>query len=113
MRSSGQLRFHEQVTADTVDAGIHALAEKKLKLDAAVLDGLAASAKQTKADENAGMTELLQTVLTGEHTCMLPPSLVWLSASHAVWLAERISMCTTILSACTAVQLSGKSKFTI
>ena len=49
-----------------MDAGIHALAEKKLKLDAAVLDGLAASAKQTKAAENAGMTELLQSLLTGK-----------------------------------------------
>ena len=74
-----------------MDAGIHALAEKKLKLDAAVLDGLAASAKQTKADENAGMTELLQTVLTGEHTPLLPSSCPWVSASASVWLAVRMS----------------------
>lgn len=54
-----------QVTENSVDAGIHALAEKKLKLDAAVLDGLAASSKQTKIAENAGMTEILQSLLTG------------------------------------------------
>lgn len=60
-----------QVTAGTVDEGIQALAEKKLRLDAAVLDGITASAQRTKAYENAAMSELLQSLLTGTATCRL------------------------------------------
>ena len=60
-----------QVTAGTVDEGIQALAEKKLRLDAAVLDGITASAQRTKAYENAAMSELLQSLLTGTATCLL------------------------------------------
>ena len=33
-----------QVTKETVDEGIHAMAERKLRLDAAVLDGVTAAA---------------------------------------------------------------------
>lgn len=54
-----------QVTEGTVDEGIHALAERKLRLDAAVLDGITASSKQTKAADNVAMSELLQNLLAG------------------------------------------------
>ncbi len=53
------------MTQGTVDESIQALAEKKLRLDAAVLDGITASAQRTKAFENAAMSELLQSLLTG------------------------------------------------
>jgi len=55
-----------QVTKGTVDEGIHALAEKKLRLDAAVLDGITASSKQAKASENLAMSELLQSLIAGK-----------------------------------------------
>lgn len=55
-----------QVTDQTVDEGIHALAERKLRLDAAVLDGITASSKQTKAADNLAMSELLQNLIAGQ-----------------------------------------------
>ena len=55
-----------QVTEGTVDEGIHALAERKLRLDAAVLDGITASSKQTKAADNLAMSELLENLIAGE-----------------------------------------------
>lgn len=48
-----------------MDEGIHALAERKLRLDAAVLDGITASATQAKAYEKAAMGELLESVIAG------------------------------------------------
>lgn len=53
-----------------MDEGIHALAEKKLRLDAAVLDGITASSKQTKAADNLAMSELLQNLIAGGHCCL-------------------------------------------
>ena len=55
-----------QVTQGTVDEGIHAMAQKKLRLDAAVLDGITstgageAGGKGGKASETLAMGELLQ-----------------------------------------------------
>lgn len=49
-----------------MDEGIHALAEKKLRLDAAVLDGITASSKQSKAADNLAMSELLQNLIAGK-----------------------------------------------
>lgn len=58
-----------QVVQGSVDEGIHALAERKLRLDAAVLDGITASSKQTKAADNLAMSELLQNLIAGEVHC--------------------------------------------
>ena len=44
-----------QVTKGTVDEGIHAMAERKLRLDAAVLDGVTAAA-DGKASSTAAAT---------------------------------------------------------
>ena len=52
-----------QVTAGTVDEGIYALAAKKLRLDAAVLDGITAG--NNKSADNQAMGELLQSLIAG------------------------------------------------
>ena len=52
-----------QVTAGTVDEGIYALAAKKLRLDAAVLDGITAG--NSKSGDNQAMGELLQSLIAG------------------------------------------------
>ena len=66
-----RVNAYSQVTEGTVDEGIHALAERKLRLDAAVLDGITASSKQTKAADNLAMSELLQNLIAGGQCC--PP----------------------------------------
>ena len=52
-----------QVTAGTVDEGIYALAAKKLRLDAAVLDGITAG--NSKSADSQAMGELLQSLIAG------------------------------------------------
>ncbi|CAK0783636.1 hypothetical protein CVIRNUC_006835 [Coccomyxa viridis] len=57
---------HRLVTQGTVDEGIHAMAERKLRLDAAVLDGVTAAAEGKAAGTAAAtvqMSELLQSLL--------------------------------------------------
>ena len=57
-----------QVTAGTVDEGIHALAKRKLKLDAAVLEGITAgsqSKQSNSATDAAQMGQLLQSLIAG------------------------------------------------
>ena len=53
-----------QVTQGTVDEGINALAQKKLRLDAAVLEGIT-STGGGKASETQAMGELLQSLIAG------------------------------------------------
>ena len=61
-----------QVTLETVDEAILGMTERKLKLDAAVMDGLTASSsagtKGKGAAETAAMGQLLQAMLTGDGT---------------------------------------------
>lgn len=55
-----------QVTKDTVDEGIHALAKQKLKLDAAVLEGITAGSLNTQniaATDAVQMRQLLQSLV--------------------------------------------------
>ena len=59
-----------QVTLETVDEAILGMTQRKLKLDAAVMDGLTASSSAgTKgkggAAETAAMGQLLQAMLAG------------------------------------------------
>ena len=60
-----------QVTAGTVDEGIHALAKRKLKLDAAVLEGITAgnqSKQSSSATDAAQMGQLLQSLIAGSNS---------------------------------------------
>ena len=57
-----------QITRDTVDEGIHQLAQRKLKLDAAVLEGItgqSANKGHMCNTEAAEMGQLLQSLITG------------------------------------------------
>lgn len=55
-----------QITRDTVDEGIHQLAQRKLRLDAAVLEGITGqSANKAQNTEAAEMGQLLQSLITG------------------------------------------------
>ena len=57
-----------QVTKNTVDEGIHALAKRKLKLDAAVLEGITAQSNNKASTTNtqaAQMGQLLQSLIAG------------------------------------------------
>ena len=47
-----------QVTKGTVDEGIHAMAERKLRLDAAVLDGVTAAAAGKAASTAAATVQV-------------------------------------------------------
>ena len=60
-----------QVTKDTVDEGIHALAKQKLKLDAAVLEGITAGSQSKQnmgATDAVQMGQLLQSLIAGTGT---------------------------------------------
>ena len=48
-----------QVTLGTVDEGIHAMATRKTRLDAAVLDGITASGDSRKAGAAAETLQVL------------------------------------------------------
>jgi hypothetical protein len=54
LRPEGKLPL--QVTKETVDEGIHSLAMRKLRLDAAVLDGITASADAQRPEGAATET---------------------------------------------------------
>ncbi len=49
-----------QVTKGTVDEGIHALATRKLRLDAAVLDGITATGDARKSKSGDSATDTVQ-----------------------------------------------------
>lgn len=55
-----------QITKDTVDEGIHKLAQRKLKLDAAVLEGITGT--RMCNTEAAEMGQLLQSLIAGTGT---------------------------------------------
>lgn len=60
-----------QITRDTVDEGIHQLAQRKLKLDAAVLEGITCQSDNKTHmcnTEAAEMGQLLQSLITGTVT---------------------------------------------
>lgn len=58
-----------QITKDTVDEGIHQLAQRKLKLDAAVLEGITGESNGKARmcnTEAAEMGQLLQSLIAGK-----------------------------------------------
>lgn len=59
-----------QVSEGTVDAGVYGLAKQKLKLDAAVLQGITAGHQRSEFTKDvAQMGQLLQALVTGDpHT---------------------------------------------
>ena len=60
-----------QITKDTVDEGIHQLAQRKLKLDAAVLEGITGQSDNKARicnTEAAEMGQLLQSLIAGTIT---------------------------------------------
>lgn len=60
-----------QITKDTVDEGIHQLAQRKLKLDAAVLEGITGRSGDKARmcnSEAAEMGQLLQSLIAGTGT---------------------------------------------
>lgn len=66
--TSGDTANDVQITRDTVDEGIHQLAQRKLKLDAAVLEGItgqSANKAHLCNTEAAEMGQLLQSLITG------------------------------------------------
>ena len=52
-----------QVTKDSVDEGIHALATRKLRLDAAVLDGITATGDTRKGKSGDSAADTVQVCL--------------------------------------------------
>ena len=60
-----------QITKNTVDEGIHKLAQRKLKLDAAVLEGITGQSTDKTCicnTEAAEMGQLLQSLIAGTGT---------------------------------------------
>ena len=60
-----------QITKDTVDEGIHQLAQRKLKLDSAVLEGITGQSGHNARvcnTEAAEMGQLLQSLIAGTGT---------------------------------------------
>ena len=58
-----------QVTLGTVDEGIHAMATRKTRLDAAVLDGITASGDNRKAGAAAETLQVLLATLDWRNIC--------------------------------------------
>ena len=91
--------MRRQVTKGTVDEGIHAMAERKLRLDAAVLEGVTA----TGDGRSSGATVETAQVLLALATCLMACTsylplgmrLPWDPAGFAMLPAERGTCCLT------------------
>jgi hypothetical protein len=72
-----------QVTKGTVDEGIHAMAERKLRLDAAVLDGVTAAGDGKASNANVETAQVL---------LVIPDSSAHMSRVHRAFRISKVQV---------------------